>query len=188
MLIPLEFFVSCELFGRKPIHNTIRVFEMDAHRWRLIESIRGAFADVTLGDGIGLLQGEGMDAYEGGDALVRRRARDEKYDWAAIPVARLNACYSSLCFLDAEGMRFHLPAYLIADLKGLYHQDLVFNLTYFEHDNMSRFDLLSNAQRQVVREYLLFRLSDQDYDFDGPMIERALAEYWVERSTRSDSW
>jgi hypothetical protein len=152
---------------------------MNAERQRLIESIREAFRGVTLGKGIGLREAEGLDAYESGDALAQRRAQDEKSDWAAIPASQLNACYSSLSFFDAEGMRFHLPAFLIADLKGLFHQDVAFTLTYFEHENMKRFDLLSPAQRQAVREYLLFRLLDEDYDFDRPMIERALAEYWV---------
>jgi hypothetical protein len=42
----------------------------------------------------------------------------------------LNACYSSLSFFDAEGMRFPLPAFLIAELNGGYLQDMSFQLAY----------------------------------------------------------
>lgn len=140
--------------------------------------IWGAFQGVTLGDGVGLWQAQGLDDYADDRQLAEYRVQDEKVDWPAISADDLNRCYSSLSFFDAEGMRFHLPAFLIADLKGLYSQDVVFPLTYFENDNLSRFKLLDTAQRKAVREFLLLRLRESD--FERRMIERALFEFWTE--------
>src|SRR5438046_507176 len=95
---------------------------------RVASLVREAFRGVTLGEGVGLLEGRGIDDYEVQEVLDAYRSQDEKEDWSKIPVDALNNCYSSLSFFDAEGLRFHLPAYLIADLEGLYQFDVLFHL------------------------------------------------------------
>jgi hypothetical protein len=142
----------------------------------LLNQIRIAFAGVKLGNGVGLRQGQGLDDYADARTLASYRAQDEQHDWSAIAVEALDQCYSSLSFFDAEGMRFHLPAYLVADLKQqLKTADVLFHLAYCVD---SRFEKLSDAQRNAVREFLLLRLSDRHYEFVHPMIETALREYW----------
>jgi hypothetical protein len=146
----------------------------------LVNRIRAAFAGVALGAGVGLRQGQGLDDYADARTLASYRERDEKHDWSAIPAADLDACASSLSFFDAEGMRFHLPAYLVADLEGrLQTAYVLFDLVYLVDGATDRFDALSAAQREVVREFLLLRQSDPNYEFDHPLIEAALREYWV---------
>lgn len=148
-----------------------------ADRDRVLELVRSAFRGVTLGNGVGLRQGQGLDDYADERTLASYRAQDEKNDWSAIPVADLDRCYSSLSFFDAEGMRFHLPAYLVADLEdSLKTADVLFHLAYTDH---GRFDTLSPAQREAVRQFLLLRLSDSRREFDHPTIEAALANYWT---------
>jgi len=146
---------------------------------RVANLIRKAFRSVQLGNGVGLMHAQGLDDYADRQTLAEYRSKDEKDDWSSIPVSALNNCYSSLSFFDAEGMRFHLPAYLIADLEGTYDHDVVFHLTYSENDAMSRFSLLADAQRHAVRQFLLLRLSNPDCEFERPMIESALAKYWT---------
>jgi hypothetical protein len=145
----------------------------------LCNSIRAAFADVTLGSGIGLQQAQGIDNYEDEAICARYRAGDEQEDWTRIPVSELNRCNSSLSFFDAEGMRFHLPAYLIADLHGAYNFGMALCLTQ-SHDYAHYFGLLSAAQRKVVREFLLHISEELDYKLDRPHIIRALREYWID--------
>jgi hypothetical protein len=43
--------------------------------------IREAFHGVTLGKGIGLLEGQGLDDYEDEATRKAYRERDEKHDW-----------------------------------------------------------------------------------------------------------
>ena len=144
----------------------------------ICEKIRLAFAGVQLGDGVGLQQGQGLDDYEDEETCAAWRADDEKEDWSRITSHRLNCCNSSLSFFDAEGMRFHLPAYLVADLQGDYHSGMAFTLTHLSDHHIEQFELLSATQRDAIRSYLEFILDDPDYEFERPDIESALAGYW----------
>ena len=77
-------------------------------------------------------------------------------------------------------MRFHLPAYLVADLgDSLQTADVLFHLVYTDQ---GRFDTLSTAQREVVCQFLLLRLSDNHREFHHPAIEAALVNYWIAKS------
>jgi hypothetical protein len=105
--------------------------------------------------------------------LASLRARDEKFEWSAIPISDLEQCSSSLSFFDSEGMRFHIPAFLLAELeRGT--ADIVFILCNMQF----RFDLLTPDQREAVRVYLRIRLSEPGWGYYHPMIESALREYW----------
>lgn len=142
--------------------------------------IREAFANLRLGAGIGLREAQGLDDYADARTCAEYRAKDEKEDWQRLSVEDLNACYSSLSFFDAEGMRFHLPAFLIAEIEGHYLQDLVFQLAHLNEHSIAQYALLTPAQRGAVRAYLLYLLEDSRYEFDRPHIVRALDEYWTD--------
>jgi len=74
-------------------------------------------------------------------------------------------------------MRFHLPAFMTAELRGEYHSDLAFILTQVS-DYSRYYSALNQAQRAVVRDYLRFLRDDPGYAFSRPHIERALQGYW----------
>jgi hypothetical protein len=142
---------------------------------RVLVLVQLAFRDIKLGDGVGLWQAQGIDDYADAETLDNNRARDEKTDWSAISAKDLDQCYSSLSFFDDEGMRFHLPAYLCADLQGaLKTANIIFHLTR----GMSAFDMLSRAERNAVREFLLLRLKDCEHESERKDIEFAVREYW----------
>jgi hypothetical protein len=152
---------------------------LNSNQLHVIALIRAAFAGVTLGDGVGLLQAQGIDAYADCNTISLYRSKDEKDDWSAIPVSELNKYSDSLSFFDAEGMRFHLPAFLIADIEGKFIGDLVFHLATGEHQCQSRFTLLTQDQRFSVREFLTLWLSDLRCGSQRPMIEEALNKHWL---------
>ncbi len=143
---------------------------MTADRERVAGLIREAFDGVTLGNGVGLWQGQALDDYEDKKTIALARLDDEKRDWSVISVDDLNLCHSSLCFFDAEGMRFHLPAFLLAELNG----------TDLGDYGRSQFAALSVAQRKAVRELLLILRDEPDFEFERPNIESALADFWAE--------
>jgi hypothetical protein len=83
-----------------------------------------------------------------------------------------------LSFFDAEGTRFHLPAYLICALRE--DDDWVtFHLTHLDAHGRSCFSALPPIQRQVVREFLLFVREDEDHQFDRLKIDKALETFWT---------
>lgn len=143
-------------------------------------AIEVAFAGVTLEGGIGLWEAQGLDDYADAKTCAAYRANDEKDDWHRVPAEALNYCNSSLSFFDAEGMRFHLPAYLLAVLRGDYRFDITFCLTQ-TGDYDRYFGLLSLDQHRAVRAFLLHILDEPDYEFDRPHILHALDEYWTIR-------
>jgi hypothetical protein len=112
--------------------------------------------------------------------VLNTRKKDEKDDWKNITSEALNSCSSSLSFFDAEGMRFHLPAFLIADLKGEYGRGMEFSLTHLSDHGKEQFSLLSKEQRTAVRQYLLHIRTDPDSDFYLAEIDNALENYWTE--------
>lgn len=172
-----------EMRARGYDDSTIEKALEESKRWHLahavVAKIREAFSGVGLGDGIGLWQAQGIDDYAAESAIAAYKRADEKEDWSRITSDALNKCNSSLSFFDAEGMRFHLPAYLLADLAGTYQHGMVFSLTDIGQHRIEQFALLSSSQRAAVREYLKFIAEEDDYAFGRPNILRALDEYWI---------
>lgn len=145
----------------------------------IIALIRQAFASVKLEEGIGLREADAIDDYASDAERARCRAQDEKENWEAIRSEDLNRYACSLSYFDAKGMRFHLPAFMIAELSGTYHQGMAFVLTYLSDYTRAQFALFNLAQRQAVRRFLLWLKEQPDYAFEQPQIEQALENYWV---------
>jgi hypothetical protein len=165
----------------RSLQINIRLGELMTDKQQYVaDLIRTAFRDVTLGNGVGLLQGQAIDDFADAETIATSRKKDETKDWSRISISDLVNYASSLSFFDAEGMRFHLPAYIIADLDGkLKGPDVLFALTYFGYDNMSSFGSLNDLQRNAIREFLLLRLEENhDDDYFRPIIEKALSDYW----------
>ncbi len=143
----------------------------------LCEAIRCAFRDVRLGNGIGLNEGNALDDYASSEKRAAARSRDEAAEWQRITVADLNRCHSALSYFDAEGMRFHLPAFMIADVRGDFAFELVSCLTTSQllEDQMR---LLSAEQREAIRQYLEYCRSDANRQADAGAIDDALEGYW----------
>ena len=118
-------------------------------------------------------------------SLVVFRNKDEKLNWQNIQIDDLNRCNSSPTFFDAQGMLFHLPAFMIAELNGDYLCDLVFTLTYglqkesYQDYQQEKYRLFNVAQRMAVADYLQFLLDEPDYIYHHQEITGALVTgYW----------
>jgi hypothetical protein len=149
---------------------------------QVVRHIREAFRGVTLGRGVGLFEAQGLDNYSDEATRNAYRERDEKNDWQRIPTEDLNECNSSLSFFDAEGMRFHLPAYMIGLLNDRVDRSFLYHLTHLDDFAKSKLADLTTEQRNAVQEFLVFLMSSADYELYRPRIERALS-YW--RSNKS---
>jgi len=145
---------------------------------QLIEKVEAAFSDQVLGDGIGLFEAQALDDYESEEVQTKQREKDEKIYWRSIAYEVLQSCHSSLSFFDANGMRFHLPAYIVGSIKGKV-DDPIFHLTHLDDHAESKLVTLTNAQKNVVIEYLTWCLTEDEYQFDCEGIVRALNEFWA---------
>lgn len=149
---------------------------MDSRRHNVAALIRDAFQGVRLGDGVGLWEGRALDDYDDEHGIASARLRDERTDWSAIPIDDLCECESSLTFADPEGVRFLLPAFMLAELDDKLPAGIVLTLTD-HHRPAEHFAALSPEQRRTVREFLLVLR-------DGPNawrdeIDRSLDSFWI---------
>ena len=147
------------------------------HVEELVELVCKAFQNVKLGDGIGLYESDGIDSYLGSEAREQLRANDEKEDWRKISTESLNYCNAAPAFLDADGMRFHTPAFLMAELKGVYNQSFMSCLidgTYIA----AEFPMILTAdQRAAVVACIRFYGSIEHYNYDSEQIAAAVARF-----------
>jgi hypothetical protein len=145
----------------------------------LIAEITAAFENVELDGGIGLTEADAMDSYKDDKFLAECRVKDEKHSWQLIPIHELNKHHNGLSYFDAKGMRFHLPAFMIAIIKNEYHFDIPYALTDISGNSNHLFTLFSNKQKQAVKLFLEYLLENRDYEFDQPNIETVIESYWA---------
>jgi|WetSurMetagenome_2_1015567.scaffolds.fasta_scaffold111798_2 hypothetical protein len=88
------------------------------NRNELIEKIAAAFKNTSLEDGIGILESEALDCCVSENEREKARRDDYRENWRSIPDAVISEHYSALCFMDAKGLRFNLPAYMTFALKN----------------------------------------------------------------------
>ena len=150
----------------------------DADRTRLRMRIRDAFEGVTLGFGVGLHQAQGIDDHDTEEVCQSFRLGDEKDDWQQITSEDLNKCYSSLSFFDAAGMRFHLPAYLLAEIDGDYKFDMTMDFIDMSEHKMKQFSLFTEQQKAAVADYLRFIQDQPGHWLDVHKIDFALESFW----------
>lgn len=147
---------------------------------QLRHQIEKAFEGVALGNGVGLRQARAMDDYEDEEGQFRARIKDEKDDWKAISDKDLKYYYSAPSFFDADGMRFHLPAYMLSDEHRDNNDTLMFHLIHLDEFGKSKFTSLNALQKKAVRDYLIWCGQQEDYMYESQKIGNAITEYWNE--------
>lgn len=146
----------------------------------LISKINEAFKDEVLGDGIGLSEANAMDDYKDKAFIEECKRNDERLNWEAISAESLNKYYCSLSYFDAKGMRFHLPAFMNAEIKGEYRWGMAFALTHLSDYTKSQFELLNAKQKEAIKLFLEYLLENPDYEFEKDSIISAIENYWSE--------
>jgi len=82
-----------------------------------INLIDAAFAYVPLGNGVSLGEADVIDDYGDDEQRAAAREHDELHDWQQIPDDDIENNSYALCFMDEEGLRFYLPAYMRFTLR-----------------------------------------------------------------------
>jgi len=169
---------------------------MEECRQQLLRLIDRAFDGVTLGDGVSLHESKVIDGYGSSEERLAARGPDEKTDWHRLiddpDLTRyFGIGYGGLCFLDAAGVRFHLPACMYRAVRDKLDDDvssrsggdgvcdmfesMFLLLTDQDEYNLSRYTLLSNEQRACVRECLVFFRTELQIDDEA--LDLAI-DYW----------
>lgn len=155
----------------------VEIEKCHVEKLKIIEEISRAFEGVTLGEGIGLFQAQAIDDYATIEEQITARNRDEKFNWKNIDSETLLS--SSLSFLDAKGIKFHIPAYIIAELQGKCKGNIIYHLTALGENSLAQFSELNREQKNSIAGFLRFTLKKCD-EIDAPRVLLALAEYWAD--------
>ena len=160
---------------------------MEVRQKQLLSQIDLAFVGVELGDGVSLHESQVIDNYGGAEERLAARASDEKVDWHKLidetDLTRLfNVGMGGLCFLDAAGVRFHLPACLsliVIDHSnretGNMMESLLYRLAEWRQYGNEHLAHLNEPQRACVKAVLIYLQDTQDYD--NEMLERIIEGY-----------
>ena len=159
---------------------------------RLEDEIRAAFAGVELGGGISLRQAQVIDRYGEGvsdrefEALPKAEVTN---DWSRVPFEELER--DCVAHLDAEGLRYYLPALMLSVLN---HYDAgsmrvigtISSLDARDSYNQQRFALLSEPQRRAIASFLsaLPDLLDLWVEH-SKVVSRSLEAYWHQFASAS---
>jgi uncharacterized protein DUF6714 len=156
----------------------------------LVCLIREAFRGVKLGDGTSLRQAKIIDGYGQGYSdeqfEVEKRAEITE-DWERVPASELEL--DNIAHLDSEGMRYYLPALMVA-LLDRYDANAMWTIgTVSAIDvrgrlsayKLSQLSLLTFEQRSAVAVWCksMSRFVDVSPD-DRRIVDRAVDAYWCE--------
>ena len=144
----------------------------------LISKIIETFKDVKLKGGVGLNEAQGLDDYADKETLIELNRKDEKDNWQKIPSKELNRCHSSLSFFDQNGMRFHLPAYMIVDIKDEYDFDMAFHLIDLSNYSREQLSALLPKEKKVISLFLEYIYDKEEYRYNKSEIQKSLETYW----------
>lgn len=147
-----------------------------------VRAIEEAFGGVRLGDGISLVEADIIDAYGSDSERAEARSRDEKDDWTRIPDDLIEKCPDVLCFMDAAGLRFHLPAYMRFALRRYEDSDsrstdsAVFRLCDPSSIEQLR-GFISPAQIEAILQFLLVCRNVDQMGFSDSDIDLAIRQW-----------
>lgn len=163
----------------------------------LIQQIEQAFANVVYPGDDNL-----ADSLYGEEPEALRIEFRGKTDWRTLDDDFLNQAPdgwgTALSFFSPTALKFYLPAYLIADIRGtLQCSDPAFRLCIFvtpqlENKKIAKvwgggtlgeiarqeFDIYSSEQVAAIVAYLWWKLESDIYN---PVVEQGLENYWLER-------
>jgi hypothetical protein len=154
-----------------------------ASRTDVESAVRAAFEGVRLGYGISLSMAEAIDDSVDPSTIERLRGTEPDEDWTALARDELQRA-DSVAHLDAEGLRYYLPA-LMLHLLDRYEPGEMWcigttaALDQREHHPPGFLELLSPAQRRAVALYVqaLPTLVPLVHD-DAAILERAFRAVW----------
>lgn len=153
--------------------------------WRETQALEvriiSAFHGVVLGEGIGIIEADERDNYADPETLERAREKDERQSWQAFTADDLYRYSCALSFTDAEGFRFIIPAFMIADLSCILDETTLIHLSLVRDDSYDRYSKLNSEQLSTIVDFLEVYRKNPDSAFHHEAIDQALSVFWKPR-------
>ena len=149
----------------------------------LIARLKQAFQEVVRGQGTSLREGRVLDDYGSEEEQAKARKLDTDHHRWEISDKSIEELTDAITFLDAEGFRFYLPAFLTYALRRGQESDwpvgdwAVGQLAWLDREG--DFELMTQEQKLVVAQVLRFFAEHVEEDWaDGETAIAAIRKYW----------
>jgi len=135
---------------------------------QILEEIERAFDGVARDEGITLHETVEIDRCSGERQLAKARRLDTDKRWKDVPETDIERFPSALCFMDATGFRYYIPAYMSWTLRSHRTSDSETTdntISAFESDPLhrdKRYSLLNDSQRRAVCRFLKYFAGKED--------------------------
>ena len=158
-------------------------------RRELSDFIADAFRNVRLGDGIGMFEADAADNYASEEQreVARQKDRSNWIEWGDIPSTEIDSSHWILCFVDAEGMRFLLPAYMMFALENYDKSNsasvdsVIYALERGNDAFEGNAELLSQCQKSAIVGFLKYMILVVGEDLvDTVAASRAYENHWAQ--------
>ena len=156
---------------------------------QIVSEIEQAFGSVTRGGGVTLYETDVLDSCGSEKERIKARKKNTEKRWQDVPDQDIEDHQSALCFLDPEGFRYYLPAYMRWSLRHFKSSDsLSSDSTIYALGpsgnkgvtdwNRARWGVFTQRQCQVILSYLRFMIEQGEDHADSVMAELAINAYW----------
>ena len=167
--------------------------EENERKAALIKLVIAAFENVERGNGVSLHEADVIDrtGYDIKDAKNRVAARrlDTDRHWHQVPDKDIEDYSNILSYLDAEGLRYYAPAYMIWALKhfktsgSLSSASIVYTFNPYlntgrDKKQLQRFSLFTPDQKTAICRFLRFMSEHSDGFADEYQASQAVTGYW----------
>lgn len=150
-------------------------------REQLIASIEKEFEGVALKNGIGVYEADAVDNNASQERLEKERVKDIRDDWRKLSDDLIDQYDSVLSFMDEDGLRFAIPAYMRFAVKNFdtCASSSVEAIIYVL-GKRKNWGFLSISQKQVVANFLSFMVMEAGDCIDTSQASLVYENIWSE--------
>lgn len=154
-------------------------------REQLIEEIETAFKDVELKDGIGIYEADEIDMGSSPKIIQKGNNKDRMWwkSWKDIEDKYVASYSSVMDFMDSQGIKWALPAYMIYSINYYKEGSFSVDTTIYTlergalgHDKL---DLFTPEQKKAIAHFLQYMVEVGDEWVDAGSAKTALEKEWA---------
>lgn len=145
----------------------------------LISLIEEEFETISLEDGIGIYEAEAIDNCLSKGEQSKARKKDIRNDWKLISDEVIDEHFSTLSFMDENGLRFTIPAFMRFSVVNfdMYASPSIDSLIH----NLNKeivWSFFSDKQRNVIANFLEFMVLSASDHMDVSEASLAYETIW----------
>ena len=154
------------------------------HKEQLIEEIETAFKDVTLEDGIGINEADNIEMGNRDADINKGRNQDRSWwnAWTDIEDKYVSSYSSVMDFMDSQGIKWVLPAYMTYIIKHYKEGSFSIDSTIYVLEEgalgSDQLDLYTAEQKKVIAKFLQFMITVGKEWVDVASAQVALDKIW----------